>query len=123
MMMMFPHLQIKKLVEGTKVELILNIVSRDTAKNQFSDYRHRGATLESLCLYDYKCTVYTKAASSIEKEKTQEEIDRCTQFEKSHPLHDRQIQQVYECISDCRVISFTGKQPVAFTEAEDAEER
>ena len=123
MIIMFSYLQIKKLVEKITVELILNIISQDTIKDQFSDYRHQGVTLENFCLYDYKYTVYTKVASSVEKEKTQEEIDKYTQFKKFHLLHDQQIQWVYECISDCRIISFIGKQLVAFTEAEDAEEK
>ena len=87
MLMMFPYLKAKKLVEESMTEPIVNIVGRDMVKDQFSDYRHRGDTLKSLCLYDYKCTVFTKKASDIQNKRADEDSDGYAHFSKSHPLH------------------------------------
>ena len=64
-----------------------------------------------------------KKASDIQNKRADEDSDGYAHFSKSHPLHGRQIQRVYESISDCRVIGFTRKQPLAFAEVENAEEK
>ena len=80
MLTMFPHLRVERLVEDSREEPTVNIVDRNTAKDQFVNYKLRGSVLQRLCLYDYKSIVYTKVASEIEREKAQEEMDGCAHF-------------------------------------------
>ena len=123
MLTMFPHLRVERLVEDSREEPTVNIVDRNTAKDQFVDYKLRGSVLQRLCLYDYKSIVYTKVASEIEREKAQEEMDGCAHFTESHLLYGQQIQRVYETMNDYKVIGFTGKQPLPSAEEDNADER
>jgi len=75
MLALFPHLKRENRNEDEMEEMTVNILNRSIATDQFSDYRFRGETLASLCLYDYKSIVYTTEASGVEK-KQSEDINR-----------------------------------------------
>ena len=93
MLTMFPHLKWENRIEDEMEEMTVNILDRSTATDQFSDYRYRGETLVSLCLYDYKSIVYTTEASGIEKEQLGD-MDSYAQFFKEYPLHHKMIQRI-----------------------------